>query len=94
MYVSDFGSLGPKRWLNDRIIDNALIAIAEQFPKEYREKLHIFSAIYFEFISNSTRDHANYCYDVLVEKELIVFPICQNEHWVLAVVRYSKNMSK
>jgi sentrin-specific protease 7 len=96
--LKDYECLKDKTELNDIIIDFYLKWFQnEKMSQNYKQTTHIFSAQFYKALSEENSSHPqtqipflklkNWTKNVnLFEKDFIVVPICENHHWVVAVI--------
>ena len=97
----DLKTLEHNQWLNDTIINFYLSYLKEQvLPPDDKDRVYIFSTFFYTNLNSDKRHHekvpdrekrhlavARWTKSVnIFQKNLLVFPICTNNHWFLIVV--------
>lgn len=93
----DMETLGPRRWVNDEIINFYTNMIRERNEQLQISKIYIFSTFFYKLLmKNDEYNHSRVEGWVrkvdLFEMDKVMFPIHVNtDHWVLVVVNFKQN---
>ena len=100
---SDLRRLQEGNWLNDEVINAYMILLQERNVRDMKNdeigRMHFFNTYFYEKLAGRENDDYKFAnvqamtqkmeYS-LFECEKIIIPICQNHHWILAVINIKK----
>jgi len=97
--LSDYESLEYNTYLNDAIVNFAIVHIFANLDSQTREKIYIFDTHFYAKLSSlpvsdnlteAERKHLKVCRWTkktnLFDKEMIIIPVCEGQHWFLILV--------
>lgn len=89
-------TLEPKQMVNDHVIEEYLEHLHKNMPPEKRNRINIMSTFFFTRFKRTIRTatvekwrkHIK-----MFEKDYLVVPICDNSHWLLAIVCFAHQVN-